>query len=172
MLSELKSGSINSYDLAWFSNENSKEILVFNLHTDYHRLYTFHFLANDIPKDLLTRIELFYSNGQLASEEDKMLNFQGLINFSTQVSSNYFRSNKGFQIGDSNQKALTIYGRPDSQSTIDSYEKLVWNFVGDITYDGTELYGKPLAKDSFGHQVTMYFKNNKLVAMILFNDMP
>ena len=52
-------------------------------------------------------------------------------------------------------------------------EGLEWNFIGDNLYDDkTGLKGKQLAKDSFGCQVVMYFKNGKLIEKILSNDIP
>jgi len=52
-------------------------------------------------------------------------------------------------------------------------EELEWNFIGDVFYDGkSDLHGKPLAKDSFGHHVIMYFKKSRLIGLILYNDIP
>ena len=35
-----------------------------------------------------------------------------------------------------------------------------------------ELATKPLAKNSFGHSILMYFRENKLVAHVLINEIP
>jgi len=52
-------------------------------------------------------------------------------------------------------------------------EKLEWEFIGDMMYNkNIDLKGKPLAKYSFGYQVIMYFKKDKLIGMILYNDIP
>lgn len=55
----------------------------------------------------------------------------------------------------------------------DEVEKLEWEFIGDESYDRkSDLKGKTLAKDSFGHQIIMYFKKDKLIGLILHNDIP
>jgi hypothetical protein len=41
----------------WFINDTLDEVLVFNLYTDYHRMYTFHFLRNKFPINFLKEIE-------------------------------------------------------------------------------------------------------------------
>ncbi len=168
-----QSGLTSSYDKAWFSNDTLKQTLVFELYTDYHRMLTYHFYNDDIPTDLINRMELHIDGGELASEKQKLKDFSGFLTQSTKINSAYFITDKGFRLGDSMQKAINIYGSPDKTSMTNGIEKFEWNFVRDIFYDGkTDLTGKPLAKDSFGHQIVMYFKNGKLIGQILHNDIP
>ena len=168
-----KSGKIISHDKAWFGNDSLKQVLVFQLYTDYHRLVTYHFYNNDIPLDLINRIELHINGGELASEKQKLKDFAGFIKQITKIKSAYFISDKGFRLGDKKQVAINRYGQPDKQSTTNGIDKLEWEFVGDKFYDTkTDLKGKPLAKDSFGHQIVMYFKKGKLVGQILQNEIP
>ena len=118
-------------------------------------------------------MELHIDGGKLASEEQKLKDFNGFLKQTTKISSTYFITEKGFRLGDTKQKAIDVYGKPDKQTLIAGVEKLEWEFVGDVFYDGkTDLKGKPLAKDSFGHQIVMYFKNGKLIGQILHNDIP
>lgn len=87
-----------------------------------------------------------------------------------QVDSSYFKSNKGFKLGDLRSKAIAEYGQPNLVKYNDGIEMLNWTFIGDMFYDGKQdLKGKPLAKDSYGHQVRMYFKNEKLIGVFLHN---
>jgi hypothetical protein len=168
-----QSGQTYSYDKVWFSNDSLNQTLVFELYTDYHRMETYHFYSNDIPRDLINRMELHIDGGELASEKQKQIDFSGFLKQTTKISSSYFITDKGFSLGDTKQKAIDIYGKPDKQSTNVGVEKLEWKFVGDTFYDGkTDLKGKPLAKDSFGHQIVMYFRNGKLIGQILHNDIP
>lgn len=167
------SGSTQSLDKVWFRNDTLNEILVFELYTDYHRLATFHFYNHHIPSDLIEQIELHSKDGDVVKEKQKQNDFPGFTNQAVKINSTYFISAKGFKLGDIKQKAIKLYGTPDEQTVSNGFEKLVWTFTGDNVYDGKQnLKGKPLAEYSFGHQVTMFFKDNKLVGQILYNDIP
>ena len=168
-----QSGQTFSYDKAWFSNDTLKQTLVFELYTDYHRLVTYHFLDNDIPTDLINRTELHIDSEELASAKQKLKDFSGFLKQTTKINSSYFITDKGLRLGDTKQKAVETYGNPDKQTITDGIEKLEWLFIGDTSYDGkTDLKGKPLADNSFGHQILMYFRNGKLIGQILHNDIP
>jgi hypothetical protein len=168
-----QSGYIHSSDQVWFTNNTLNQSLVFELYTDKHRSATFHFYNKDLPKSLIERIELYTEDGDLASLSQKEKSFTGFINSATVIDKKYFTTNKGFRLGDSKQKALSIYGAPDERKMDGKFEVLEWDFVGDILYDGSAaLKGKPLAKDNYGHQAIMFFRNNKLTAIILHNDIP
>lgn len=168
-----KSGQIYSYDKAWFSNDSLGQTLVFEVYTDYHRLVTYLFYNEGIPGDLINRVGLHFDDGGLASQKQKLKGFNGFLKQATKINCSYFISDKGFKLGNSKHKAIDIYGQPDRQSINNGMEKLEWDFIGDIFYDGkTDLRGKPLAKDSFGNQVVMYFSNGKLIGQILHNDIP
>jgi hypothetical protein len=168
-----QSGQTFSYDKAWFSNDTLKQTLVFELYTDYHRLVTYHFLDNDIPTDLINRMELHIDGGELASDKQKLKDFSGFLKQTTKINSSYFITDKGLRLGDTKQKAVETYGNPDKQTITDGIEKLEWLFIGDTSYEGkTDLKGKPLADNSFGHQILMYFRNGKLIGQILHNDIP
>ena len=168
-----QSGQTFSYDKAWISNDTLKQTLVFELYTDYHRLVTYHFLDNDIPTDLINRMELHIDGGELASDNQKLKDFSGFLKQTTKINSSYFITDKGLRLGDTKQKAVENYGNPDKQTITDGIEKLEWLFIGDTSYDGkSDLKGKPLAANSFGHQILMYFRNGKLIGQILHNDIP
>ena len=168
-----QSGQTYSYDKAWFSNDTLKQTLVFELYTEYHRMVTYHFYSKDIPSDLINRMELHIDGGELASEKQKLKDFDGFLKQTTKINSTYFTTDKGFRLGDTKQKAIDTYGNPDKKSISNGIEKFEWSFIGDTFYDGkADLKGKPLAKDSFGHQIVMYFRNGKLIGQILHNDIP
>jgi hypothetical protein len=170
---KIKSGNIFSMDKVWFTNDTLKQTIVVELYTDNFRGVEFHFQNNDIPKALIIRMELHTSDGELASQQLKQKNFQGFIRAATKIPRGYFTTYKNFKLGDSKQKSLRVYGVPDKKSIEDGVEVFEWDFVGDILYYGkTDLKGKPLANDSYGHQATMMFRNNKLIAIILNNDIP
>lgn len=168
-----KSGKLVSLDKVWFANDTLRQALVFELYTDYHRLATFHFYTDNIPEELIRRIEFNIDGGDAATNKRKLLDFKGFLPKANRVDGRYFTSEKGFALGDSLQKAMRIYGKPDKTERISGSDIFTWQYEGDQLYDNkTDLHGKPLAKDSFGHSTTMFFKNNKLVAVILYNDIP
>ena len=168
-----QSGQTYSSDKAWFGNDTLKQTLVFELYTDYHRMVTYHFYNNDIPTDLINRMELHIDGGELASEKQKLKDFNGFLNQTTKINSTYFITDKGFRLGVTIQKAIDTYGNPDEKSIRNGIEKFEWSFIGDTFYDSkAKLKVKPLAKESFGHQIVMYFRNGKLIGHILHNDIP
>jgi len=168
-----KSGEISDVEGAWFSNDTLKQTLVFVLYTDYHRLITYHFLNNDIPIGIIQRMELHTADGELASDKIKQKYFNGFLAQTTKIGRPYFKTNKGFKLGDSKEKALKAYGKPDKTIIVNGVDKYDWDFVGDILYDSkTKLKRNILAEDSFGHQITMFFRSNKLIGIIFHNDIP
>lgn len=168
-----QSGQTYSYDKIWFTNDTIKQTLVFDLYTDGHLMLTYHFYSNDIPTDLINKMELYIDGGERASEKQKLKDFDGFLNQTTKITSTYFITKKGFRLGDTKQKAIDTYGNPDKISISNGIEKLEWDFIGDLLYDEqTDLKGKPIANDSFGHKIVMYFKNGKLFGQILYNDIP
>lgn len=168
-----QSGPIHSSDKVWFTNDDLDQTLVFELYTDKHRLTTFHFQNRDIPAALIDEMELHDENGELAGLQLKQKHFEGFIQSSKKISSQYFTTDKGLRLGDNIEKVVGVYGLPVSRSKDEEFEELEWAFVGDYIYDGKqELNGKRLAKNSFGHNAIMWFKQDKLVAILLFNDMP
>lgn len=170
---EIKSGPIRSLDKAWFSNDTLSQTLVFELYTDYHRMVTFHFFNNSIPKEIIERIELHTDQGEIASEKQKEFFLKGFLNAAKRINRSYFTTNKNIKLGDKKVNALKIYGKPDKISKSGNVETYEWNLTGDLLYDGkANLMGKPLAKHNYGHQVLMFFENDKLMGTILFNDIP
>jgi hypothetical protein len=168
-----QSGQTFSYDKKWFRNHTLKQILVFELYTDYHRLLIYKFLENDIPNDLIKRIELHLDNGKLATDEQKLKDFDGFLKQATKINSTYFITYKGFRLGDTKQKSIDIYGNPNKQTTTDGIERLEWIFIGENSSDNkADLKGKSIAVNSFGHQIIMYFRNGKLIGQILHNEIP
>lgn len=158
-----------SYDKVWLSNDTLKQTLVFELYTDYNRLVTYHFFSNDIPTDIVNRLELYIEGSEIASDKQKLNELGGFPKKTTKITSSYFITDKGFRLGITKQKAIETYGNPDKQTLTNGIEKIEWLFVGDHTYDNkTDLKGKPVADNSFGHQIVMYFRHGKLIGQILF----
>jgi len=175
------SGEITSLDKAWFTNDTLKQTLVFELYTDYHRLEIYHFYNNDIPEELINKIELYVSKGKFnnifdtATRKQKQTFFSGFLSSGKKIDQKYFTTYKGFKLGDNQEKAITIYGTPDKHSTFKNIEKYEWTFTGDYALKESKTNvktNKPLAKNSWGFEVIMFFRKDKLIDMILSNDIP
>ena len=170
---EYSSGPIRSSDMRWFTNSHLRQTLVFQLYTDNFRDLTFHFSNDDIPAGLIDRMELSREDGDSASNRQKEKYFKGFLRHAREIDQRYFRSDKGFAIGDSTEKAMRIYGPPDRRFPDRGVDVWTWTFIGENLYDGkTRLRGKPLARDSFGYTVTLFFRTGRLIGMILENDAP
>ena len=173
-INKLKAAGLASDDQIWFINDSLRETLVFDIYTDYYRVNTYHFLNDDIPEELIKKISIYTGDGQYALKENKQ---QALLNMQKNapgITKNYFTSNKGFSLRDSKNKAIETYGYPDTINVINGVEKLRWNFIGDIYYydHKIDLKAKPLAENSFGHSITMFFREERLIGMLLENDVP
>jgi len=99
----------------------------------------------------------------------------GFIKKAKYLDKKFFVTKKGLEIGSKKEKALKIYGLPDKTSKKNGYEKLEWHFVGQEMYldDGKkDKKGRPHAEGVWGYEVEMFFKTNKLEAMIICNDPP
>ncbi len=169
----LKSGILFSFDKVWFKNDSIKQAIVIDLYTDFHRLNIFNFSTDDIPTDIINSIELNTSDGNLATYSQKKQEFKDFLDQSLELQTNYFTSNKGFSLGDSKEKILPFYSEPDSIRFENSIEIYIWSFVGDLLYNETQnLNSKPIAKDSYGNTTKLYFKENKLIAVLIHNDIP
>ncbi len=179
---KLKSGEIFSLDKVWFTNDTLNQTLVFELYTDYHRLYIYHFYNNDIPKDLIKEMELSVSKGKFenifdsASFRQKQNYLPGFILSAIKINRSYFTTLKGFNLGDRKAKVINVYGKPDKSSSLNNIEKCEWKFEGDYI-ESEEIHpklktNKPLANNSMGCSVTMFFREDRILAMIISNDIP
>ncbi len=170
---KIVSGDLLVYDQVWFSNDILEQTLIFELYTDYHRIATYHFLNTDTPKDLIRQLSFQDNKGNSVTELQIKNDFIGFLNQAIKIDKEYFISNKKFQFGDNKEKAIKIYGKPDVINSENGMLILKWSFDGDYLFDELlNVKKKQIAKESFGHEITMYFKQNKLIGQILFNDIP
>lgn len=122
------SGKTRSLDKAWFTNDTLQQTLIFELYTDGHRLVTYHFYTNDIPADLIDRIELHNENGDLANKQQKLRDFKGFLNQAVKIDKKFFTTDKGLSLGDDKQKVLKIYGKPDKKTEKNGVQKTGMEF--------------------------------------------
>lgn len=171
-LFKVNSGKTYSIEKSWFKNDSINQTIVIQLATDYHRFFIYHFDNQNTPPDLILDIGFHTDKGELAKPKDIKNDFQGFIEQSKVINSSFFKSKKGVKIGLSISEAIKIYGEPDAVKKIEGFSKVRWDFIGDEFYNNEDLNGKPLAKNSFGHSVIMYFREHKLVAQELINEIP
>lgn len=168
---------VYSFSKAWFKNNDLKEALIIDLYTDYHRLAIYHcktdFLLNDLIKNVELHSEVNNNSYDLADEDKKLQVFKTFFDKAQQIDKSYFTTKQGLKLGLDKNVILKKYSKPDSISTIDNIEKIEWNYKGDYYLEETgESPTGIIAKDSFGYQMIMYFKNDKLVGLIIKNDIP
>jgi hypothetical protein len=178
-------GGVFSLDKAWFTDYSLNQTLVFELYTDYWRIITFHFRNDDIPKEIIRDIGLSVSKSRLNNVYDtvsyiqKIEAIKGFIKSSQRIDKSYFITKKGFQIGDHVEKAIKIYGKPDRITMEQGIENYQWSFIGDyllleglVDPDTLKQNDRLVAKNSFGHNINMFFRDKNLIGMIIYNEIP
>lgn len=167
-------GEVVSIDKVWFKSNSSDEVLVFELYTDYHRLLTFHFNKQEIPEDLANKIELHtLVNGayMMIGQNEKKPHLAKFADSAKIIDASYFTTKRGFSLGTQKKLVMESYGAPQTLLSSQPYEIFIWKFDGDKFSAGNNP-DKPIAENSFGYEVTAYFKEDKLIALILFNVIP
>jgi hypothetical protein len=169
--------NVFSFDKAWFKNNDLKEVLIFELYTDYHRLAIYHFKEEFLIHDLIKNVELHRkvnnNSYDLADESKKEQVFKRFFDNAHQIDKSYFITKHGIKLGLDKNEIIKKYGKPDTISIIDNIEKIEWNYLGEIYLHETgETPNGIIAKNSFGYHMKMYFKNYKLVGLIIKNDIP
>lgn len=169
----LKSEKLRSIDKVWFINRDSSQVLVFELYTDKYHVETFLFPGSKIHPALLKRLSIHTEGESLATLDEKKEGINGLVDSAKRIASKYFITRKSIRLGDNKEKIIKAYGDPTKSSLEDDVEVLQWKFTGEYAYDGvSDLKGIPLAKNSFGHEAVAIFKEDHLIGLIFYNDIP
>jgi hypothetical protein len=168
---------IFSFDKAWFKNDELNEVLIFELYTDYHRLAIYHCKSDFLFEDWLKNIELHRkvhnSNYDLADESKKQQVFKKFFDNAQEIDKTNFKTNQGLKLGLDKNEVLKKYRSPYKNTKIDNIEKIEWVYQGEYSF--TEMGQEPtgiLAQESWGYEMTMYFENDKLIGIIIKNDIP
>ncbi len=171
----LSSGNLSSFEQMWFINDSLQQLIIISIGTDYFRMGVSHCYTKDALK-LIEYLNIYFQNkeGNAATKKEIEHAFDGFLKQTKRIGSENFITNKGIKLGDSLQKILNIYGLPDSSSAKNSIDRYQWTYNGDthVYWDTTLPTERPVAKNSFGHSVVMLFKDDKLIAQILLNDIP
>jgi hypothetical protein len=182
---KFKIGKIFSLDKVWYSNDSLNQSLVFELYTDFHRLYIYNFKNDFVPDKLIDDISLSTTTSRYenvfdeASFDQKKLSINDFIKISTRINSKFFTTIKGINLGDKKEKLISQYDQPDTACYDNDVEVLKWDYHGDYdligdtkTIEVKALKGKPVVRESFGQHIKAFFKNNKLIAISIMNDIP
>lgn len=174
----MESGHIAGFDQCWFRNDTLNETIAYELYTDYMEPAIYHFKNNDIPTEIIAQIDIDTINneeGLPACYTTKKKIIPAFVRQAMPLSICYFTSYKGLKLGIGKEKAITIYGKPDSIRNSHGYEIYYWSFQGDqmITtgYEKRENLSKPISF-GWGYSVQLFYKKDKLFATAFFNDIP
>lgn len=165
-------GNLKSVDQAWFRNRGLETILVIGMYTDGFRTSYICFRENEIPDGVTEALEII-KGFDIADISLKRRHLGQFIGQSQEMGSSFCRSAKAFQIGENcRQRAIKIYGSPDSNTSEGKFNKLYWHFQGELSQLKNQGNKKPYAKESYGYTVEMFFSKERLVALILSNEIP
>lgn len=146
----IEEGGVYSYS-NWFTNDSIKQTLVFELYTDKHRIYTYHFMNNNFPNYLIKNLPFQFSENQTFNQEKLQYTFPKFIERSKRISQFYFTTKKGLILGQLKHNVLINYGTPNSKEIIHNIEKYTW---------GEKL-----------NRIEMYFDKNRLIAIFIYRDL-
>ncbi len=149
--SMIEINGISSYG-NWFVDETKSETLVFNLYTDYHRMYTYHFLnSEDVPQEIKKELPI---EDEDTVRQDKEINahIHDFIGAAKKIDKRYFTSIKGRRLGDTKEKVLQSLGTPSNCLINNDVEKCIW-------------------KINSTSRTVLYFKKNKLVAVAIYRNL-
>jgi hypothetical protein len=135
----------------WFSNDKFSETLIFELYTDNHRMYTYHFLNKEVNEELKNLVHFDYDGKKNEQKNEIKNHFEDFIKASKKIDKKYFTTLHGIKLGVSKEKILKVLSNPNEKQTVSPFEKFTW--------------GIPTNKTE------MYFKENKLIAIIIYKDL-
>jgi len=136
----------------WFVDETMSETLVFSLYTDYHRMYTYHFLnSEDVPQEIKKELPI---EDEDTVRQDKEINahIHDFIGAARKIDKRYFTSIKGRRLGDTKEKVLQSLGTPSNYSINNDVEKYIWEI-------------------NSTSRTILYFKKNKLVSVAIYRNL-
>ena len=165
-----KVGNYGTPEMMLFDNDSLKEALMIILYTDYFRAGFVHFNLMDIPEWLPQNCLLEQTIPEQKNIAAKQSAFNDLLQLGIDMPPSFFVSKAGFRLGDSLSKAIQFYGAPDSTYTEEKYTVLKWSFNGELLLN---LHaGETVIANSYGQEVFMYFRDEKLVMYQIFNAVP
>lgn len=163
-------GNYITPEMMLFDNDSLKEALMVILYTDYFRAGFVHFNRMDVPVSLPLNCLIGTTMPEQKDSAAKQSAFNDLLKMGIQMPPSFFVSKAGFRLGDSLSKTIQFYGAPDSTYTEENYTVLKWSFNGELLLN---LHaGETVIANSYGQEVFMYFRDEKLVMYQILNAVP
>jgi hypothetical protein len=135
----------------WFVNDTINQTLVFELYSDNHRMYTFHFMNDKIDNYLIESLP-FSIDKELKNKNEKIaIAIPTFIKTAKRVNKTYFITKNGLFLGQQKSEVLTNRGTPNSIMTMGNIEKYSW--------------GIPT------NRIEMYFEKERLIAIFIYRDL-
>lgn len=165
-----KVGNYGTPEMMLFDNDSLKEALMIILYTDYFRAGFVHFNLMDIPEWLPQNCLLEQTIPEQKNIAAKQSAFNDLLQLGIDMPLSFFVSKAGFRLGDSLSKAIQFYGPSDSTYAEEKYTVLKWSFNGELVLNLRA--GETVIANSYGQEVFMYFRDEKLVMYQILNTVP
>ncbi|MEO0898263.1 MAG: hypothetical protein AAFY71_17760 [Bacteroidota bacterium] len=157
----------------FFQDSAGEQLLFMDLHTDKFHFKTLLVKRSVLSADLLKEYLRFNPEYMDETAIDSTFDAKGrFIPQGKTIEDAYFTSNKGIFLGMPEKVAIPLYSGGPVVSTAHR-NKWTWNYFGEF---GIGLIPNPdsllVAKNSFGHEASMYTDHGELIALILRNDIP
>src|SRR5689334_6816628 len=94
---QIKFGPVVSAGMVWFGNRALNQTLVLDLYTDNFRNAIYLFKNDDVPDNLLSKIEFTNGDGEMSGLKETKKQIRQFIKASKQIDKHFFVSRKGFR---------------------------------------------------------------------------
>ena len=133
----------------------------------------YHFYIDSIPQELLEELCINTEDDKLATVKQMQKQIGNFIKKARKIKPSYFITKKHLKLGDDISKVFSEYGEPDSVTTYKDIIKYRWDFNGDNPeISDIDNKNKKFAKNSIGHHIKMFVRNEKIIGIIFNNDIP
>jgi hypothetical protein len=172
---ELNINEVYSFDKGWFKNKQLNAFLVIDLVTDLNRSAYYLFNSNFIDSTMLKYIELHIKTGvstfDYIRDENRYLQaFKMFVDSANEIDKKYFVSNKGIYLGMNKSEVLIRYNNSHKTKILNGVEVYKWDCIYPKPTGVYDTVVEESLPDDFGIHVKMYFRLNKLIALIINID--
>jgi hypothetical protein len=172
---ELNINDVYSFDKAWFKNKQLNATLIIQIFTDLNRTAYYLFDSNFIDSTIIKCIELHIKTGvstfDYIRDENKHLQaFKMFVDSAKEIDKKYFVSNKGIYLGMNKSEVLIRYNNSQKTKMLNGVEVYKWDCIYPKPTGAYDTIVEESLPADFGIHVTMYFRLNKLIALMINFD--